>query len=50
LYDVVEAWKKAIHANIVPLREVFLTKDFEDEQHCKNRNQTIESNLFLFSF
>ena len=34
LYDVVEAWKKMIHANIVQLREVFLTKDFDDEQPC----------------
>ncbi|CAF1374330.1 unnamed protein product [Rotaria magnacalcarata] len=32
LYDVVEAWKKIVHANIVQLREVFLTKDFDDEQ------------------
>jgi hypothetical protein len=34
LYDVVEAWKKIAHANIVQLREVFLTKDFDDEQPC----------------
>ncbi|CAF4962494.1 unnamed protein product [Rotaria socialis] len=34
LYDVVEAWKKIVHANIVQLREVFLTKDFDDEQPC----------------
>ncbi|CAF0850932.1 unnamed protein product [Rotaria sordida] len=32
LYEVVEAWKKIVHANIVQLREVFLTKDFDDEQ------------------
>ncbi|CAF0834219.1 unnamed protein product [Rotaria sp. Silwood1] len=32
LYDVVEAWKKIVHANIVQLRDVFLTKDFDDEQ------------------
>ncbi|UJR27331.1 hypothetical protein I4U23_008624 [Adineta vaga] len=32
LYEVVEAWKKIIHTNIVQLREVFLTKDFDDEQ------------------
>lgn len=34
LFDVVEAWKKTVHANIVQLREVFLTKDFDDEQPC----------------
>jgi len=34
LYEVVEAWKKIAHANIVQLREVFLTKDFDDEQPC----------------
>jgi hypothetical protein len=34
LYEVVEAWKKINHANIVQLREVFLTKDFDDEQPC----------------
>ncbi|CAF3746135.1 unnamed protein product [Rotaria magnacalcarata] len=32
LYEVVEAWKKIIHANIAQLREVFLTKDFNDDQ------------------
>jgi len=32
LYDIVEAWKKIAHANIVQLRDVFLTKDFDDEQ------------------
>ncbi len=31
---MVEAWKKIAHANIVQLREVFLTKDFDDEQPC----------------
>ncbi|UJR21899.1 hypothetical protein I4U23_024970 [Adineta vaga] len=31
-YEIVEAWKKIIHANIVQLREVFLTKDFDDDQ------------------
>ena len=34
LYEVVEGWKKILHANIVQLREVFLTKDFEDDQPC----------------
>ena len=29
-----ETWKKIIHANIVQLREVFLTKDFNDDQPC----------------
>lgn len=32
---MIEAWKKINHANIVQLREVFLTKDFDDEQPCK---------------
>ncbi|CAF4993785.1 unnamed protein product, partial [Rotaria sp. Silwood1] len=32
LYEVVETWKKIIHANIAQLREVFLTKDFNDDQ------------------
>ncbi len=36
LYEVIEAWKKINHANIVQLREVFLTKDFDDEQPCMN--------------
>jgi hypothetical protein len=34
LYEVVEGWKKILHANIVQLREVFLTKDFDDDQPC----------------
>ncbi|CAF1409892.1 unnamed protein product, partial [Rotaria sordida] len=32
LYEVVETWKKINHANIAQLREVFLTKDFNDDQ------------------
>ena len=35
LYEVIENWKKVTHANIVQLRDVFLTKDFDDEQPCK---------------
>ncbi|CAF0937819.1 unnamed protein product [Adineta ricciae] len=31
-YEIVEAWKKINHANIVQLREVFLTNDFDDDQ------------------
>jgi len=31
-YEVIEAWKKIVHANIVQLREVFLTNDFDDDQ------------------
>jgi len=31
-YEIIEAWKKINHANIVQLREVFLTNDFEDDQ------------------
>ncbi|CAF0726742.1 unnamed protein product [Didymodactylos carnosus] len=31
-YEICETWKKLAHANIVQLRDVFLTKDFEDEQ------------------
>ncbi|CAM4925942.1 unnamed protein product [Rotaria socialis] len=41
LYEVVEAWKKIIHANIVQLREVFLTKDFNDDQ---------PSTVFVYDF
>ncbi|CAF1633020.1 unnamed protein product [Adineta ricciae] len=32
LCEVVEAWKKVSHASIVQLRDVFLTRDFDDEQ------------------
>jgi PAB-dependent poly(A)-specific ribonuclease subunit 3 len=35
-YEVIEGWKKMNHANIVQLREVFLTKDFDDEQPCND--------------
>ena len=44
MYEVIEAWKKINHANIVQLREVFLTKDFDDEQPCK----TIVISMILF--
>jgi PAB-dependent poly(A)-specific ribonuclease subunit 3 len=49
LYDVVEAWKKIAHANIVQLREVFLTKDFDDEQPCI-RFLFILFNIFISIF
>ncbi|CAF0799190.1 unnamed protein product [Didymodactylos carnosus] len=31
-YEICEIWKKLAHANIVQLRDVFLTKDFDDDQ------------------
>ena len=46
LYDIVEAWKKIVHANIVQLREVFLTKDFDDEQPCMTFRLFVHSLIY----
>ena len=49
LYEVVEAWKKVVHANIVQLREVFLSNDFDEEQPCKkNENELFQLEILEF--
>jgi hypothetical protein len=45
---VIEGWKKINHANIVQLREVFLTKDFDDDQPCNDFSS--KKNCSLNSF